>query len=241
MFLRKELKFTVMSSNKVIAIIPARSGSKSIKDKNITKLGNKPLLAWSIESCFETKFISKVFVSTDSSKYANIAKQYGPVEIILRPKQISSDKSTDYEMIKHAIENITYDYNYIAHIRPTTPLRKISDLNKAIKIFVNSKFTSLRSVHEMSETSYKTLELKKGVLKSLTNLNFTMDELNGPRQSFKKTYTPNGVIDIYKKSLIIKNKQLFGNKVRAHETAYAHEIDNKDDLNYVQFLCKKKS
>ena len=230
-----------MCPNKVIAIIPARSGSKSIKDKNITKLVNKPLLGWSIESCFETKLISKVFVSTDSLKYANIAKQYGDVEIILRPKKISSDKSTDYEMIKHAIENITYDYGYIAHIRPTTPLRKKNDLSRAIKNFINSKFTSLRSVHEMSETSYKTLEIRKGVLKSLKNLNFTMDELNGPRQNFKKTYAPNGVIDIYKKSLIIKNKQLFGNKVKAYETAYTHEIDNKDDLNYMQFLCRKKS
>ena len=91
----------------------------------------------------------------------------------------------------------------------------------------------------MAETSYKTLEIKRGVLKSLKNLNFTLDELNGPRQNFKKTYTPNGVIDIYKKNLIIKNKQLFGNKVKAYETAYTHEIDNKYDLNYVKFLCKK--
>jgi len=229
-----------MYPSKVIAIIPARSGSKSIKDKNLTKLANKPLLAWAVQSCFETKLISKVFVSTDSIKYANIAKQYGPVEIILRPKKISRDKSTDYEMIKHAVENITYDYNYIAHIRPTTPLRKKNDLNKAIKNFINSKFTSLRSVHEMSETSYKTLELRKGILKPLKNLNYTLDELNGPRQNFKKTYTPNGVIDIYKKSLIIKNKQLFGSKVMAYETAYTHEIDNKNDLNYMQFLCEKK-
>ena len=229
-----------MSSNKFIAIIPARSGSKSIKDKNLTNLGNKPLLAWSIQSCFKTKLISKVFVSTDSAKYANIAKRYGPVEIILRPKKICGDKSTDYEMIKHAIESINYDYSYIAHIRPTTPLRNIRDLNKAMKMFINSKFSSLRSVHEMPETSYKTFEVRKGVLKPLKNLNFTMEELNGPRQNFKKTYVPNGVIDIYKKSLIIKKKQLFGSKVKAYETVYTHEIDNKDDLNFVQFLCKKK-
>lgn len=229
-----------MSSNKVIAIIPARAGSKSIKNKNIIKLEGKPLIAWSIESCLKSKHISKVYISTDSKKYAKIAKQFGPVEIILRPKKISRDKSTDYEMIKHAIENINYDYSYIAHIRPTTPLRRLSDLNKAIEIFINSKFTSLRAVHEMSETSYKTLEIRQGVLKSLKNLNFTMDELNGPRQNFKKTYTPNGVIDIYKKSLIIKNKQLFGNKVKAYKTDYTHEIDNKVDLNYLKFLCKKK-
>ena len=229
-----------MNSNKIIAIIPARSGSKSIKDKNIIKLGKKPLIAWSIESCFKSKLISKVYVSTDSKKYAKIAKQFGPVEILLRPKKISGDLSTDYQMIKHAIENIDYDYNYIAHIRPTTPLRKTSDLNTAIKIFINSKFTSLRSVHEMSETSYKSVEVNRGVLRSLKNLNFTIDELNTPRQKFNKTYNPNGVIDIYKKSLITRNKLLFGNNVKAFKTSYTHEIDNKDDFNYIEFLWKKK-
>tara|TARA_B110000483_G_C18146625_1_gene523726 strand:+ start:180 stop:878 length:699 start_codon:yes stop_codon:yes gene_type:complete len=227
-------------NRKIIAIIPARSGSKSMKDKNIRELGKKPLIAWSIESCFKSKLISKVYVSTDSKRYAKIAKQFGPVEILLRPKKISGDFSTDYQMIKHAIDNIDYSYDYIAHIRPTTPLRKIYDLNTAIKSFVNSRYTSLRSIHEMSETSYKTLEIIRGVLKPLKNLKFTIDEINAPRQKFNKTYTPNGVIDIYKKSFVIKNKALFGNTVKAFKTSYTNEIDNKDDFNYIEFLCKKK-
>ena len=229
-----------MSPNKIIAIIPARSGSKSVKDKNIRELGKKPLIAWSIESCFKSEHISKVYVSTDSIKYAKIAKQFGPVEILLRPKRISGDFSTDYQMIVHAIENIKFNYDYIAHIRPTTPFRKKNDLNKAIKTFIKSKYNSLRSVHEMSETSYKSLEINNGSLKSLKNLKFTMDELNAPRQKFNKTYYPNGVIDIFKKNFIIRNKLLFGNKVKAFKTSYTHEIDNKDDFNYLEYLCKKK-
>ena len=229
-----------MGRNKIIAIIPARSGSKSVKDKNIRELGKKPLIAWSIESCFKSKHISKVYVSTDSKKYAKIAKQFGPVEILLRPKRISGDFSTDYQMIVHAIENIKFNYDYIAHIRPTTPFRKKNDLNKAIKTFIKSKYNSLRSVHEMSETSYKSLEINNGSLKSLKNLKFTMDELNAPRQKFNKTYYPNGVIDIFKKNFIIRNKLLFGNKVKAFKTSYTHEIDNKDDFNYLEYLCKKK-
>lgn len=229
-----------MSPNKIIAIIPARSGSKSVKDKNIRELGKKPLIAWSIESCFKSKHISKVYVSTDSIKYAKIAKQFGPVEILLRPKRISGDFSTDYQMIVHAIENIKFNYDYIAHIRPTTPFRKKNDLNKAIKTFIKSKYNSLRSVHEMSETSYKSLEINNGSLKPLKNLKFTMDELNAPRQKFNKTYYPNGVIDIFKKNFIIRNKLLFGNKVKAFKTSYTHEIDNKDDFNYLEYLCKKK-
>ena len=92
----------------------------------------------------------------------------------------------------------------------------------------------------MSETSYKSVEINNGTLRSLKNFDFTIDELNAPRQKFNKTYNPNGLIDIYKKSFIIRNKLLFGNKVKAFKTSCYHEIDNKDDLNYMEFLCKKK-
>ena len=189
-------------SKKIIAIIPARSGSKSIRNKNIKTLVNKPLIAWSIQSCLKSKQISKIYVSTDSKKYANIAKKFGPVEILYRPKNLSTDHSTDYEMIKHAISKIDYEYEFIAHIRPTSPLRKLRDLDSAIKGFKKSKFNSLRSVHEMPETSYKSVEIINGELKSLKNLKLNMDELNAPRQNFSKTYSPNGVIDIYKKNLL---------------------------------------
>jgi len=230
-----------MCSNKIIAIIPARAGSKSIKDKNIIKLGGKPLIAWSIESCFKSKLISKVYISTDSNKYAKIAKQFGPVEILLRPKKISGDFSTDYQMIKHAIENIDYDYDYIAHIRPTTPIRKTSELNAAIKNFINSKFSSLRSVHEMSETSYKTFEITKSkFLKPLKGIKKNIDYLNKPRQNFPKTYQANGVIDIYRKSFILKNKKLFGDKAHAFIVDNVPEIDSLYDLNYVKYYIEKK-
>ena len=224
----------------VVAVIPARSGSKSIKDKNIKPLSKKPLIGWSIDACIKSKYISKIYISTDSKKYANISKKFGPVEILYRPKNLSKDNSTDYEMINHAIKNIDYNYEFIAHIRPTTPLRKVSDLDKAIKLIFKSDCNSLRSVHEMSETSYKTVEIVNGKLKSLKNLRLNMDEINAPRQNFSKTYSPNGVIDIYKKKFILKNKKLFGKKVRAYKTSYSPEIDNLNDFQYVQFLCQKK-
>ena len=225
---------------KTIAIIPARSGSKSIKDKNIILLNNKPLLAWSIESCLRSKMISKIYVSTDSAKYAKIAKKFGSVEILYRPKNLSSDHSTDYEMIFHAINNIDFDYEFIAHIRPTTPLRKKSDLDNAIKTFFKSKCNSLRSVHQMSESSYKSVEIKNGFLRPLKNLKLNMDDINSPRQAFNKTYTPNGVIDIYRKKFVIDNRLLFGKKVKAYETCFSPEIDNIDDFKYVEFLSKNK-
>lgn len=225
---------------KIIAVIPARSGSKSVKNKNIKKLKGKPLIAYSIEQCFKSKLFSNVYVSTDSKKYARISKKFGPVKIILRPKKISKDNSTDYEMIKHLVNNIDENYDFIAHIRPTSPQREIKDLKRAFKVFVNSNFSSLRSVHEMSETAYKMVEIKNGHLKSLKKLNLSLDEINKPRQKFPKTYSPNGVIDIYRKKVIMNEKKLLGKKIKAFVTSRSQEIDVIEDFKYLEYLWKFK-
>ncbi len=225
---------------KIIAVIPARSGSKSVKDKNIKKLAGKHLIGYSIKQCFKSKLFSNIYVSTDSRRYAEISKKFGPVKIIMRPKNICKDNSTDYQMIKHLIDNVENNYDFIAHIRPTSPQRHIKDLIKAVSGFVNSKFNSLRSVHEMSETAYKAVEVKNGRLKTLKNLKLSLDDINKPRQKFSKTYSPNGVIDIYRKKVILECKNLLGKKTKAYITSYSQEIDVIEDFKYLEYLWKKK-
>lgn len=230
----------MQNKSNIIAVIPARSGSKSIVDKNIRQIHGKPLIAYSIIQCLDSKLFKKVYVSTDSEKYAKISKKYGPVEIIKRPKNICKDNSTDFEMIKHLIDNVSIDYEFIAHIRPTSPQRSSTDFKLAINKFINSKFSSLRSVHEMSESSYKTVEIKNDQLKPLKNLKLNLENLNNPRQNFPKTFSPNGIIDIYRKKVILSKKKLFGNKVQAFLTSYRQEIDCLEDFRYLKFLWKNK-
>ena len=221
-------------NKKVIAIIPARSGSKSIKDKNIVNFRGRPLIAWSIEQCLKSKEINEVYLSTDSKKYAAIANKFGLKKIILRPKNISKDKSTDYEFIKHFIDNVDTNHEVIAHIRPTTPLRDVKLLDNIIKFFIlNEKYSSLRAVHENPETAYKSFELENKFLKPLKGVKKTMDQLNNPRQNFSKTYSANGYIDLYRKKFIIKNRRLFGNKVMGYITPLTMEIDSLDELKYM--------
>ena len=226
----------------IIAFIPARSGSKSIKNKNIKHLNGKPLLAWSIESCKKSKFIKNIIVSTDSIKYAKIAKKYGATHIVLRPKKISGDRSTDYEALIHTINSIeNMDYDLIAHIRPTTPIRKIKDMDKAISLFSKSKYTSLRSVHEMPESAYKTFEISKNkLLKPICKNKKGIDFFSEPRQNFKKTYAANGLIDIYKKENLIKYKNLFGKHVLAFKTEFAHEIDSLEQFKNLNLILSKR-
>jgi N-acylneuraminate cytidylyltransferase len=227
----------------IIAFIPARSGSKSIKDKNIKLLNGKPLIAWSIESCKKSKYIKKIVVSTDSKKYAKIAQKYGATHILQRPKNISGDKATDYQALNHMIKSLKFPrYKFIAHIRPTTPIRDVKVIDNAILLFSKKKCTSLRSVHEMSESAYKTFEItKKNYLKPLCQKNASIDYFNAPRQKFKKTFAANGLIDIYKKEHVIKEKNLFGKKVFAYKTKFTHEIDSVDQFKYLNLILKKKN
>ena len=125
---------------KIVALIPARSGSKGVPDKNIRSLGGHPVLEWSIVSCLRSNLIEKTIVSTDSIDYANIAIASGATVPFLRPSSISGDRSTDYEFIDHAIswlEDNDEIPEYIVHIRPTTPFRDPNLIDQAIGSFIN--------------------------------------------------------------------------------------------------------
>lgn len=227
----------------IVAIIPARSGSKSIKNKNIKILGKIPLIAWSIKLCKRSKLITNIVVSTDSKKYASIAKKFGAHNVILRPKNISQDRSTDYEMIDHTIKHLKFkNYDYIALIRPTTPLRKVKIIDRALKFFIKSKYNSLRSIHQNPETSYKTLEISsKNFLKPLKGSKLSLDDLNKPKEFFKKTYIPNGYIDIFKKKFILKNKKLLGNKVYGFITENVTEIDSLKEYEFLKYQVRNRT
>jgi len=228
----------------IITIIPARSGSKGLPDKNIRLLAEKPLIAFSIMAAKKSKLIDRVIVSTDSKKYAAVAKEYGAEVPFYRPKKIAVDDSTDFEFIKHAIDWLNYNENYqpdfVINLRPVTPLRDPSLIDEAIKTLINSpESTSLRSVHEMPETAYKMCEVEKGFLKTICHGSFDHDSANMPRQAFPKTFTPNGYIDVMRTQFIYKNNLLYGNRVKAFITPISYEVDTIDDFHLLEWLVNK--
>ncbi len=232
--------------NEIIAIILARSGSKSIKHKNLKKLKDRPLISWAIEACRKSKMIKKIFFCTDSIRYGKIAKKYGAHEVIIRPKILSLDSTPDLKTLKFAIKKIKdkgENPSIIAHIRPTTPFRKIKVFDNAIKKFLKSKkASSLRTVHEMPETAYKSYEIdpKKKKLKTLKNLKIDIEMTNFPRQEFTKTYSANGLIDIYRTEIILKKNKLLGKNPTYYITNFTHEIDSLDQLRYLKYLSKNR-
>lgn len=224
----------------IFAIIPARSGSKGVQNKNIKILAGKPLIAYSIAVARMAKNINRVIVSTDSEQYASIAREYGAEVPFLRPKEISGDNSTDYEVIKHTLDWFLCTEKmlpkYLVHLRPTTPLRDLNYINNAIDIIrQNNEATSLRSVHEMSESAYKTFEVENGYLKSVGSGSFELDSSNEPRQKFIKTYHGNGYVDVILSSFVMESKKIHGNRVLAYITPFINEVDVENDFKYLEY------
>jgi CMP-N-acetylneuraminic acid synthetase len=141
-------------SKRFIAVIPARSGSKGLPDKNIKNLHGKPLMAWSIETALKSKYLDEVVVSTDSQKYADIAKNYGANIPFLRPPELSTDESTTFDVLKHTINFFTKKkifFDYIVLLEPTSPLREDDDIDNMIEkiISMDDQFDSIVSVGEV--------------------------------------------------------------------------------------------
>ena len=230
---------------KNIALIPARSGSKGVKDKNIKILEGFPLLAYSIAAAKMTQGIDRVIVTTDSKKYADIAKKYGAEIPFLRPKLISKNKSSDLEFFEHCIEWLIVNENYvpdnIIHLRPTTPIRDPELVSEAINILsLNKNATSLRSGHKAPESPFKWfLKDENNFFKGLKE-GLTPDMVNMPRQGFPDVFIPDGYVDIIKPNVIKETGTLHGQNMLIFESPRSFEIDEKEDFDYINFLLKKQ-
>lgn len=217
---------------KIVALIPARSGSKGIINKNIKLYKGIPLIGHSIKLALQCKYISDVYVSTDSEEYQNIALELGAKVIPLRPKEISDDLSPDIDAFRHFIENVA-NLDIIIHLRPTYPNRKLETLNSCIKLFIENYhlYDSLRTVVPVKKIPYKMYHIKNNNLTPcIKEFNNLIEPYNQARQNFPDTFLHNGNIDIVKKSVITKYNLLSGNMILPF-IMDENDIDDIDDLS----------
>ena len=229
----------------VVAIVPARGGSKSIPKKNIRILGGIPIIAYSIAAARLSGLIQRVVVSTDSLEIADIAKRFGADVPFLRPSEIAQDHSTDLEFFQHYIQfcrQTAYPVSeYMVHLRPTTPLRNIRIIDSAIeKMLATPKATSLRSVQETELSPYKIFKMNGPYLRGFFPNYPESEYYNMPRQHFPQTYKPNGYVDIVRAS-VIDTGVLHGERMLGFVTDNVPDIDVAEDLeNAVNELSDKR-
>lgn len=235
----------------VLAVIPARSGSKSVPHKNIREIGGKPMLAYSVEHAKASRYINRVIISTDSEKYAKIAKEYGAEVPFLRPAEYATDTALDYDVFYHALtwlkENENYIPDIVVQLRPTYPIRKITDIDAMIELLLeHPEADSVRSMAKASEIPYKMWLVEKSgsgrnrtensalsasVLGKVSPLMKDIPECyNMPRQQLPEVYYQNACIDIFRPEVVLDKHSMSGDYILGYEMEDNYDIDTEEDF-----------
>lgn len=228
----------------VLAIIPARSGSKKVKNKNIRLINGKPMMAYSIEHALASKLITRVIVSTDSIDYAAIAEQYGAEVPFIRPAEYATDTALDFEVFHHALsflyEKERYSPDMVVQLRPTYPIRKIEDIDNMIRCLQeNKKADSIRCVVPAKEIAYKMWRIDKcGRMSPL--LTDIVEAYNMPRQELPTIYYQNACIDVCRTSTIMSKHSMSGEYILSYKMTQNYDIDTEEDFlkatRYLQLM-----
>ncbi len=220
----------------VLAIIPARSGSKEIPKKNIRKLAGKPLITHTILAARRSKLIDKIVVSTDNKKIAQISKLAGAEVPFLRPKKISSDNSSILYTIKHTLKFLHMKKNYVPDViillQPTSPLRTSKMIDYSINMLKESDATSILSVSKVKTHPFASFWFKKNYLKPFIN-NFSKFQ---QRQRYPDLYYPTGDIYVFWYNTLKKYNSIYGPKIKPMiiKDGISVDVDKLFDL----FICE---
>lgn len=230
-----------LNIRKVLAIIPARGGSKGIPRKNIIPLAGKPLIAWTIEAAKKSKYIDKIIVSSDSEEILKVAAKFG-AESIKRPAHLATDTAAPepfiFQVMAYLKEKENYIPEIIVYLQPTSPLRTTEDIDSSIKLMLNKKATAVISVCEIEKKYLKTFVAEKsGHLKGSVNNKFPF--MN--RQQLPSVYMPNGTVFAITRKEFIKTGQLFSEKTAPYimTAEKSFDLDTLDDLKKINRIFKR--
>ena len=226
---------------KILAIVPARSGSSELKNKNIKLFRGKPLISYAIKNALKSKYINKVVVSTDSERIAMISQKYGAEVPFLRPKKLSTSKSKIIDAFIYTINRLSkeHDTSHFISLAPTSPLTKVADINKSIELYFQKKAKSLISVVKNNKPIEWFLEKKiNNKITPYISRNFRSN-----RQQTKQLYFPNGAIYIFNSANLIKNYSYFNNLTYSYVMPKSRsiDIDDKIDFQIAEYLSRKKN
>lgn len=218
---------------KVIAIIPARSGSKGLPHKNIKLLCGKPLIYYTIKTAIDSGIFDKVLVSTDNEKYARISQEFGAEVPFLRPSELAEDMSSSVDVILHCLQELKKrgeEYDTICLLQPTSPLRTVNNIQDAFKLFKTKKANSIISVCECEHSPLWINSLDD----SLSMEHFIDNDIkNKPRQILEKFYRLNGAIYIIKKNCLFEQQDFLGKKSYAYIMSQKESIDIDNKIDFI--------
>lgn len=226
------------AGKKIIGIIPARGGSKGLPKKNILPLAGKPLIGWAIEEAKKSRFIDYLILSSEDKEIIDIAKSFGCSVPFLRPAELSKDDTHAIAPVLHALKMLTERYDYIVLLQPTSPLRKVSDIDGCVEFCINQNAKSCISVVEPTKNPYWMFSLG-----SDNRLSPLIPQKKRPdrRQDLPKIYVPNGAIYVAEIEWLFKNNSFITNETIAYIMPQERsiDIDNIIDFKMAEILLKE--
>ena len=226
-----------MGQIKVLAIIPARGGSKGIPRKNVQLVAGKPLIGYTIEQALQTPSISRIVVSTDDAEITTISQQFG-AEVVHRPKEISNDiassESALIHVLNHLHETEAYEPDLVVFLQVTSPIRQSDDIENAIKLFLHKKTDSLLSVVKSHSWIWRVIDEQPE--------SFNYNYRSRPRRQDRiPEYMENGSIYIFKPWVLFKFNNRLGGKITLYEMDEKSliDIDEPWDLKLCEWIISQ--
>lgn len=231
----------------VLALIPARGGSKSVPRKNILLVGGKPLIAYSIQHARDASLINRIVVSTDDEEIAGIAREFGAETPFMRPAEFAQDHSPDIDVFQHALEwfhcHEGYQPDIIVHLRPPMPIRLPSTIDRAISTFIDHpEADSLRSVNVATQSPYKMWLINPdGLGEPAAVVDGLAEAYNMPRQRLPIAYWQNGYIDVLRPHTLFELDSMSGNNILPFVIEeQCVDIDYWDAIPLVEKLLRQR-
>jgi CMP-N-acetylneuraminic acid synthetase len=233
----------------LLILIPARSGSKSIPNKNTTLLSGEPLLSWTAKVAIDSNLSRNIVLSTDSNKIAQLGKEIGLTVPFIRPKDLARDRTLQLDVIKHAVaelsENFNMKFNTIMLLQPTSPFRTRESIVKSYDYFCKYNADTLITISDISKYAPSTKYLAaRSLLPDLFQLELSSDEKQKHkrgtlRQDFERIWWRNGSIYIFNTATLINSNSLYGGKTIGMPTNSVESIniDTPDDLAMAKIIA----
>lgn len=212
---------------KILAIIPARGGSKGVPRKNIRDLAGKPLIAWTIEEAKKSRYIDRLILSSEDDEIIEVAKQYGCEVPFKRPLELAQDDTPGIEPVLHAIEQCP-GYDYVVLLQPTSPLRTAEDIDGCIEKLLNSDADFCVSVTEPEKSPYWMYTLEEERMVPL----LSQEELVTRRQDFPKVYALNGAVYVGNIMEIIETKNFLTKSTLGYVMSKENSIDIDTEIDF---------
>jgi N-acylneuraminate cytidylyltransferase len=226
----------VVNPREVLAVVPARGGSRSIPRKNVRPFAGHPLLAYSVAAGVQSDLVGRVIVSTDDDQIAQMARLYGAEVPFLRPAELAQDDTPDLPVFQHLLEALATSEGYrpevVVQLRPTSPLRPLGCVDEAVELLLTQPRTdAVRGVVPSGENPYKMWRITEDqILEAL--IDSSLDEAyNMPRQALPATYWQTGHIDAIRAQTILEKGSMSGERMGAYlmDRRYAVDIDTESD------------